>query len=233
MSVTELVKPILTFRDRMRDRWCPPWLATGNNEKFMYAAAVQADTFADALIAAVALRFPGAYGYDSLPQIGKERRIARGPFESDATYAERLTRWLDDHRRRGGPYAMLAQLHAYFAPNNFPINLLYRSGRHFAMDATGAITRTISTVFAPNTNPAQWARWWLFFDLPADALADIDSTDLANLGHIPREWNAAHAQGRVFALEPGAELWGWPLGRKWNRHVKWNNPNRLIKIVID
>jgi len=210
-----LLAQIVTYRDRMRERWSPPWMQTGNNEKLMYAVAVLVDTLGDALVAGLALRYPGLYTYESLPVIGRERRIARGPNESDATYAERLRLWLDAHRGRGGPYALLAQLYAYYAPSNFVAHLIYRSGRHFRMAADGTITRDIQATFGPDMHPDRHAKWFLFYEVAS-------VTDIAR---VPREWNAAHCLGSVVTLPPGAECWSWPLGRKWNRHVKWNNPH--------
>lgn len=243
--MTEVLPTIVTFRDRMRERWSPAWLAAskpdgspGNNERLMYAISIHADAMATSLIAAVASRFPGVYSYESLPVIGRERRIARGPYESDVSYAARLRRWLNDHRRRGNAYTLLAQIHAYYRPNAFPIELVYRSGRYFAMSASGTVTRSIRPTFSINTDPARYAQWWMFYATDEYEIAPdgtLSSEDIGDLAHVPREWNAAHCIGTIIIMRPGGELWNWPLGRKWNRPgVKWNNPNgRRAKITID
>jgi hypothetical protein len=195
--------PTRTYRDRMR-KVSPPWLQRGWNEKLLYGFGVVIDSFADALIAGVKMRFPNYYSPESLPLIGRERRIARGLIEDDATYASRLTRWLDDHRRRGGPYAMLAQLHAYFAPNNFTAQLVYRSGRRFSMDTGGNVTRD-DIPWSPDAMPTKWARWWLFIftDAYTPPLTDQEKADVAL---IPTEWNAAHCFGTIVLLPTGAEI---------------------------
>lgn len=233
--MTAIASTVATFRDRMLMRWCPPWLARGNNARFMYALAFQADVMAEAMVAAVVARFPGAYTYETLPSIGRERRITRGPNETDQSYAHRLIRWLDDHRHRGNAYALLAQIHAYYRPNAFGVELVYRSGRHFTMTADGAVTRGLSPTFAIDTRPEQWARWWLFYPAGSYDLSDFTAADAADVAHVPREWNAAHCIGTIILMRPGGELWNWPLGRKWNRPgVKWNNPNgRRVKIMVD
>lgn len=235
--MTSVLPTIVTFRDRMRELWSPPWLATGNNERFMYALAVHVDLMADVITAAVASRFPGVYSYESLPVIGRERRIARGPYEPDATYADRLTRWLDDHRRRGNAYTLLAQIHAYYRPNNFAVELIYRSGRHFHMSPSGQIVRWLEPSFHPDARPEQYARWWLFYTTNDYEIADdgsLSAADVADIVHVPREWNAAHAIGTIIVMRPGAELWNWPLRRKWNRPVPWNKTTgRSAKILID
>lgn len=221
MSLVRTPGPTPTFRDYIR-RISPPWLRIGWAEKLLYAYAIQLDVLGDALTAAIKLRFPNFYSNETLPLIGRERRITRGLDESDESYATRLRRWLDDHRHRGGPYAMLAQLYAFYAPNNFPIVLLYRNGRRFTMAPDGTITTDVVT-WHPDANPAMWARWWLYFYTSryAPPLSDADASSLRT---VPSEWNNGHCIGRVCVLGPGVEQWNYPLGRKWNRHVKWNKP---------
>ncbi len=139
--------------------------------------------------------------------MGRERRIRRGLVETDETYAPRLTRWLLDHRRRGGPYALLAQLYAYYAPNLFPITLLYQSGRRYSMDVTGAVVRD-DISWSPDASPSLWARWWLFFE--TDMFGTPTSDQIADIKIVPREWNAAHCLGYVVLLTSGAELIDFP-----------------------
>jgi hypothetical protein len=213
-----------TFRDRMR-QFCPPWLRTGWAEKYLYSFGLVCDAFGDALTAGVKFRYPGYYAPDSLAVIGRERRISRGLSEPDATYAERLTPWLEGHRHRGGPYAMLAMIFAYYAPNNFPIALIYRNGRRFDMDAAGVITRSDSS-FSPDSRPEQWARWWLFYYTPI--FASPTPEEVAELRLIPNEWNAAHCQGKLVVLPPGAELWNFPTGDVWDDIGKlWDIPGAV------
>lgn len=219
--------PTRTFRDRIR-RVSPPWLQRGWAEKLLYAYGTQIDAFADALVAGVKMRFPGLYSDESLPLIGRERRIARGLIEDGATYAARLRRWFDDHRRRGGPYAMLAQLHAYFSPNNFPIQLVYRSGRRFSMDTAGVVVRD-DISFHPDGNAARWARWWLIME--ADAyVPPLSDQDVADIRLIPTEWNAAHCTGTVIVMPAGGELWNYPPGHVWNEPGVWNTPD-VVSVV--
>lgn len=219
--------PTRTFRDRIR-RASPPWLQRGWAEKLLYSYGAQIDAFADALVAGVKMRFPGLYSEESLPLIGRERRIARGLLEDGPTYAARLRRWFDDHRRRGGPYALLAQLYAYFSPNNFPIALIYRSGRRYSMDITGAVVRD-DIPFHPDAAAEQWARWWLIME--ADAyVPPLSDQDVADIRLIPTEWNAAHCTGTVIVMPTGGELWDYPLGHVWNEPGVWNTPD-VVSVV--
>jgi hypothetical protein len=227
-----------TWRDTIR-QVSPPWLRTGVAEKLLYAIAIQFDALTDAAVAAVKIRFPGLYSDESLPLIGRERRISRGRVEPSPTYAARLVRWWTDHKTRGNPYAMLAQLHAYYAPNNFPVRLVYRSGRAFDMDTAGNVTMSDVT-WNPDTQPEKWARWWLIFDWPTELPAKrkwgdtglkwgvgghvwgsgLTAQDVRDLRLVPKEWNAAHPQGQLI-LKHGGTIWGAP-GLKWGATgLKW------------
>lgn len=211
---------IKTFRDRVA-RFVPPWLQFGNNAKLLYAVLVQLDIMGDALVAGVKSRFPGHYSFDSLSQLGRERRIVRGPNEPDATYAGRLIRWLDDHRTRGGPYAMLAQIYAFYAPNNFAVDLVYRNGRRYRMDADGNIVRD-QIDWHPDTMPEKWARWWLFYW--TDAFPAPTPEQIATLKLVPTEWNAAHTLGTLYVMPSNAELLNYPPGHTVNESGTINRP---------
>lgn len=218
----------MTWRDRVR-LVTPPWLRNGVAAKLLYAIAMQFDALTDMVTAAVKIRFPGLYSDESLPMIGRERRIRRGRVEPSATYAKRLPRWLTDHKTRGGPYAMLAQLFAYYDGNHFPIRLVYRSGRAFDMDVDGNVTM-LDVTWNPDAVPEQWARWWLIYQLP-DAIpaarkygdpglkygagatygSGFTSTEIYDLRVVPREWNAAHAIGHLVLIHlNGGAVYGIP-----------------------
>jgi hypothetical protein len=235
---------LTTFRDAIRSV-CPTWLQNGTAGKLMYAMAAQADALGDSLAAAVKIRFPGYYSNESLPVLGRERRIRRGLTEADATYGSRLNRWLDDHRRRGGPFGVLPQLLAHFAPNTFAIALVYFSGRVFDQDALGGITwRDI--VWSPDGDAAKWARWWLFYQWPESVGpdgswgdgavygdggvwgSDLTIAEAVDLRTVPKEWNGAHCLGgQIVLLEGGKELWGYPDGTWGEPDGVWGSPAQI------
>lgn len=219
---------ILTFRDSMLLR-APSWLRRGFAGKLLYVLGCIIDALVDWTTAAVRIRFPGVYSPESLGLIGRERRISRGLFESDETYAARLTLWLDAHATRGGPYAMLEQLHAFFAPNNFRIDLVYRTGRRFILAADGTITRD-DIPWNADLQPDRWARWWLFYHFPTPIASDgtwnspgtwddggvwdssLTISEAANYRIVPRDWNGAHTTGAVVVIAPNCGLWDYPPG---------------------
>lgn len=222
-----------TFRDAVRSI-SPSWLRGRILGGILYAIAAQMDGLADAAVAGVKQRFPGLVSYESLALIGRERRIRRGRAETDPVYASRLARWLDDHRRRGGPYAMLAQLFAHYAPDNFAIDLYYRSGRRYRMDTAGTITRDALGRFTHE----DWAHWYLLYTWPdvvgSDGIwsdpgtwddgyvwdFDLTVQYVTDVRLVPHEWNAAHCIGHVILLSPGSELWDFPAGL-WSDAGTW------------
>jgi hypothetical protein len=211
-------EPRRTFRDAMREI-STPWLRGIVGGGVLYAIGYQFDMLTDALLAGVKARFPGLYTYESLALLGRERRIRRGRTESDEVYASRMLPWLDHHRIRGGPYAMLAQIHAHYAPANFLVELRYTSSRRYSMALDGTVTRS-EVAWTPPGNPAQWARWWLYYEWPTpiddDGIwsdpgtwddggvwdSNLSPTEVRDARLVPREWNAAHAIGRVVLVSP-------------------------------
>jgi hypothetical protein len=220
-----------TYRDSVRKR-SPPWLQSGRAEKILYALAVQLDVLGDALSAGVKLRFPGLYSFESLPLLARERRIQRGRNETDGAYATRLTRWRIDHQVRGGPYALLGQLYTHYAPNNFPIDLVYYSGRRFSLAIDGTITRD-TIAWAPDTDTARWARYWLIYRTDQWAVTPPTADEIEDLRLVPRQWNAAHAQGHIIVMPTTAELWNYPPGRLWNHPGTWNTSGEIRYVEVE
>lgn len=230
---------LLTFRAAIK-RLSPPWLQKGRAGRYMYALGKLLDDQTALYVAGFKSRHPGLYSFDSLALVGRDRKIRRGRVEVDAHYAERLAHFLDDHSTRGGPYAMLAQLFQFYAPANFEIDLVYRSGRRFQMDEDGVVVRDDIGHF----QAAKWAQWTLYFEWP-DAVAldgtwgsggtwdnvgvwgsDLTPTEVSDLRLVPREWNAAHAIGKIVLLTAGVKLWGYPTGT-WGDGDLWGGQDAV------
>jgi hypothetical protein len=211
---------LLTFRDMIR-KISPPWLAVGNNEAVLYGAHTLLDATGASTQAGVLSRFPGLVDYQSLPFIGKERRIRRGIYEDDATYANRLRSWLSDHPYRGGPYAMLQQLYLHYAPHSFPIELIYRSGKRYTLNPSNGEVTTDMVVWNPDVTPERWAQWWLVFYTDLFTFP-LNEDQLNDIKAIPIEWNAAHAVGHLVVMQTGAEFWNSPAPETWNSPGTWD-----------
>lgn len=235
---------LLTFRDAVRS--FAPWWATrelSRMGKLLYAIGAQLDAMMDAHVAAIKIGYPGLYSYESLPVLGRDRRVRRGPNETSSAYADRLRPFWDHHKGRGGPYAMLEQARAYFLPVSFQVDLVYRSGRRFVLDLAGAVARSDIT-WTPDSD-ARWARWWLFYKWPTAVSGEglwgtagtygdggvwgstLTVTEVADIRAVPREWNAAHCFGRVVLLTGGKELWGYPAGTWGEAGGFWGSPAQL------
>lgn len=235
------------FRSQIR-QLSPWWLGRGIALKFLYVIGLHLDTLVAMASEAVRRRFPGLDSDDSLALIGNERRITRGRVEPNATYASRLARWLEDHRFRGGPYAMLAQIYAHYAAAAFAIELRYYSGRRFLMNTAGVVTRG-DISWLPDANINASNRWWLFYAWPTlvvdegawgdpglwgdgftwgTSLTAIESEDVRL---VPRQWNAGHVlRGRIVLSEGTTELWG--SGGLWGAPGWWG-ANDYAAIDVD
>ncbi len=200
----------IRFADRVL-RACPPWLRRTRGAKFMAALAEPLDDLVDRAVEGLRLRFPGELNEEALPYLGRDRRILRGPGESAAAYAVRLRRWWGDHRRRGGPYALLEQLAAFWSATPQQIDLLYHSGTRFVLAASGTITRD-AIAWDPDGDPTKWAQIWLFYYAPSDP-GVLTFEEVEAYRALVRTWNAGHVlPAHVWLLWPGAELWDYPSG---------------------
>jgi hypothetical protein len=216
----------LTFRDAIREI-SPRWLKHGLAEKILYSFGIHMDLLGDAAADGIKKSFPTLLdAVDAFGMIGRSRKIARGPNEPDVTYAARLLPWLDFHRTRGGPYAMLRQLQLFWSAAPFAIDLVYESGKRFHSSVFGAITESTGSPWDGNT--ARWARWWAVFDWPGAVTTDgiwsdpgvwddlgtwdtsLTVAEVAEIRLIPNEWNAAHTLGYITLRISGAETWDVP-----------------------
>ena len=208
-------------------RISPPWLQRTVGGAVMKGIAIAIDAQADQLANGVRARFPGLGPDDALPKIGNDRVITRGPSEPVASYARRLRGWWDAHSTQGGPYALLAQLFAYWKDTGpWAIELVYASGTRYSLDTLGNVTRDAIT-WTPDGS-GHWSRIWLFFHVPAqiqdlilgdtgdNIVGDTDSIqgglDLLTSGGVlpaslyesfrvvPRQWTAAHVEQTTIVL---------------------------------
>lgn len=221
----------------------PPWWRRLVGAPIVRGLAGPIDDMAKDTADSIKLRFPVQNGdQDALALIGKERRILRGPNEAGNTYAARLNEWLDDHKTRGGPYALARQLYLFWKDSlGVPFQIVYWSGRRYSVDTAGAITRDDISWTNPN-GTGHWSEFWIFYDvsgLAADWITEdgsgvIDDAgeqiifdvlsggaltpdDVENFSSVPREWSAAHiAKIHVVLVYGNARLWGYPVPvKKW------------------
>lgn len=208
----------------------PPWLRRKNGGGLLYAIALQLDGLIELVTAAIKLRFPGVYSYETLPHLSRERQIRQGLGESDRSFALRLDQYLTTHKDRGGPYPLLEQIFAryrYSDDGAFPAHLVYTSGARFDMGVDGVITRDAES-FSTGLGPEAWAHWWLVYEWPTTIASDgtwadagvyddggtwdseLSIEQVADLRLIPTEWNNGHCKGHLVLLSPDQALWDVP-----------------------
>lgn len=213
----------------------PPWLRRTFGGRIVRGLADPFDALAERTRESAAARFPDASRPDALAAIGKERRILRGPREDGATYASRLLSWWDDHRGRGGPYALARQLYLFWRTAlGVDFEIVGANGiRHSVDGQTGAVVRDVID-WTGGGDPSQWAQLWIFFHvtgLSASWITDGGEFVITDAGDqivfdvlsggaltddeaeefraVPREWSAAHVKRITIVLLYGN---GWVLG---------------------
>mgnify|MGYP001581068077 CR=1 FL=1 len=142
----------------------PAWLLRGDGGNVAASLGLMLDAFNARARLALLARFP-SYAPDepALAAMGRDRLIRRGINEPAEAYAVRLAAWLDDHRTRGNPFAMLRQLRAYLqAP--CVVRTVDRRGNWYSIDAAGLRSSSIDTGnWDWDGTPASpdWSRFWV------------------------------------------------------------------------
>lgn len=200
------------FRFLLRDS-LPAWLRGGDIGNVVFAIGAHIDAVGDAANYAIRKRYPEETSEDASSLLSADRKILRGPSESWAHFAPRLRAWRQAHQRRGGPYALLEQLHGYWG-GIMRIALRYYGvdRTQFTMTTGGVITRSVGT--HDDGNP-DWARWLLIFYWPTAVVSDGNWGDpgtwgdggvwgsaftpdqIATFRAVPTAWGNAHSRGRI------------------------------------
>lgn len=182
----------------------PGWLAIGNLRALVVAVMAQLDDLRDRNKQSVKARLPGVNGFSTLSVIGRERRIPRALNDTDATYAARLTRWLDEHPYRGNLDALYFQITEHYNPTPPTVfNIEYGNGYIWQGVSGAALTR-----FGPNASntgpggdPARWCACAIVLETSSVPIAT--EADIEDLKKIPAAWVPAHVRCVVAVKLPG------------------------------
>ena len=176
----------------------PSWLTTGDGELVLYSLALVLDAEAERWRQSMRARFPHRCPSDALPAIGRDRKIIRGRNEPDAAYADRLVQWLDAHRTRGNPFALMRQIRAY-CQADVRVRTVDRRGNWYTLDFDGTESALIDQANWDWDGDAvtNWSRFWVIIYPTAAGLP-------WTVGPV---WGAADLWGGTWGAS-GGHTWG-------------------------
>jgi hypothetical protein len=150
----------MTIRDMLIEI-APPFLRGPNGVRFLSALAYPIDALDELLRQGVKARFPGVYTMESLPLIGRDRQLDRGPTEPDATYADALAYAFDTHQHDASARGILRQVERYFIPAGRLITLVNSNGLTAVWHLLDGLDEFGRVVADPtNWNWDGLHRWW-------------------------------------------------------------------------
>lgn len=190
----------------------PTWLQGAIGGALQYTNGLGIDGIGQWALEGVKAQLPGIGTPDALPYIGRDRNIDRGPNETDAGYALRLSMAFDTWATAGSPVTLLAQLRAYFSPSTTtPLRLVSNDATWNVINlTTGVVTRTAS---AGNWTwdalaGTAWYRGWVIIDSTAGPwTADFwSSTDSSTWGD-GGTWGSSAALAEVSQISSLVAKW--------------------------
>lgn len=102
----------IQFRDSFYT-FVPPWLRSGNGEKYMYTLEFMRDLLMEKADQAVKIRLPGQGDSSQIPYLAYDRQLVQGPNETDDAFILRLQQAFPAWNKAGSAPAVLTQLQAY------------------------------------------------------------------------------------------------------------------------
>jgi hypothetical protein len=168
---------VLTFR-RLRKFIAPRWLTEGMGGLVGYSLDLVKDAYVRRMELGHLARFPqnGPNGEtappDALAVHGLSRRLLRGRTETDAQYALRLTKWLDDRAKVGTPFALAQKIQEYVGADasgaKAQVKTVDNVGNWFVLNADGTKQTYLSQGnWQWDGDTAQWARFWVIIHAPS------------------------------------------------------------------
>jgi hypothetical protein len=234
-------------------KWLPQqgaeWLSGLRGQALKRALGAELDYQTGRLLQGLLARFPtkgnvdanGLYGLpptDALDQQGLDRRLRRGPGESDADYSARLYAAWEAWQFAGSHYGVLRALaNAGYAA----MKIIQQNGRYAYLSGTaGDITDLAFGTLMPCANRPAFAPGATFSArtdfysefvvlFTTDAANLSDSSGQAILVEIVKEWKPAKAHFVAAVVLLTGSLWGWPTTRKWgDAGLKWGSGTTRI-----
>jgi hypothetical protein len=207
---------VTTFRETAQ-RIAPPWLRGYYGGRLLYSLAIPFDGLWESLMRGIGVRTPGN-DPEADALTGAERRIPRGPSETDAQYAVRLTQWRQSVARKGTALELLRQLHGYLKDStgiSLPVAIITNRGDLFEISSSGTESYSLLGSSWDGTDwdgfSALWARAWVTVDCGVrynravttwhigldpeqySVGSNMPTPVCAGIRGIINDWSAAHA----------------------------------------
>lgn len=218
------------FRDAIRT-YVPAWLsdrvqlAKTVGFRVLWALCAPLDAAAEHALQGLQSRWPGVGTTTALPLIGSDRKLHRGIEDTDADYAERLTRYLDLWGRAGSAEAIARALHDYM-PTRPKVRVVSRGDHWVTVDTDGSVTEGDYPGlwdWDSNSHPdraEKWADIWIVIYLTPGSYEGLPpwgsggvlwgqdpsfgctapQNQALLIRSIVNEWKAAHTQVRGIML---------------------------------
>ncbi len=139
----------------------PRWLTTGDGELVGYSLDLIKDAFVERARLGLLAKFPETAPTDAAIALGRDRRLVKGISETQAQYAARLVRWLDDRKRVGNPYALLQKLAEYLGPSPM-LRTVDNRGNWYTREADGTESAVLNEAnWDWDGHEERWSRFWV------------------------------------------------------------------------
>lgn len=173
--------------------------------------------------AAVKARFPQLAPSDALDEIGIERKMPRGPGETDANYAARLQAAWNTWPWAGTAFGLLSALSAGGYPT---AEVRIQKAIRYYLDANGALVveRRAAGEWWIDWKRSFWSRFvvLLYPPFPFVGATPADgSTEQQRIARLVRQWKSAHSTCTdIFVISSGRTWDSYPAGATWDNQLR-------------
>ena len=166
----------------------PPWLRTGNGERYMYTLELCRDVLLEKAFQAMTIRLPGVGDESNIPYLAFDRNLTQGVGEPNAAFILRLIGAFAAWAKAGSALSILGQLQAYLSnlqpgvPAAYPLATIVNNGDRafptshttwnqlYIGSAPGA-PPVLTTVRPSNFDWGAGGTWWNWLVLPMSPVA--------------------------------------------------------------
>lgn len=192
---------IIPFRERIKTQLVS-WLVNTNNYRIMYSCARLLDILMEQSLYGVKHRWPNYVDGESLPYLGRDRRLTRGVFETDEGYAIRLRDFINLNKRKGSVEELIRQIANFFGEVQWNcVMTIYGDGERLSMQSGDSTIYRDTTPFTASPSQKSFVTVVIVRD---DLLTPHEAESLKV---ICSEFKAAHILGQCGQLGGGREFY--------------------------